>query len=99
MTPWIAAAVFAVLGYGAGWLHFANLARNVALLTGSAEVPMLQALGLAALRFALSGAVLFAAVQFGAPALLTALGGWLLARTIRLRAARRESDAANGTPA
>jgi len=99
MTPWIAAAGFAVLGGGAGWLHFAALARNVALLTGTGEASIPRTLGLAALRFAISGAVLFAAAQYGAGALLAALGGWLLARTLRLRAARRLERSASESPA
>lgn len=92
MMAWFIAAGFALLGLGAGWLHFAGLARNVAQLTGGLD-SIGRTLALAFLRFGVSATVMLAAVQFGAATLIAALAGWLLARTLRLRAVKRQADA------
>ncbi|MCH9826469.1 MAG: hypothetical protein K0U79_01855 [Gammaproteobacteria bacterium] len=81
--------LFAVLGFAAGSLHIASLARNVRLLTGAGSGgggSGLQAAGLLVLRFAVSGLVLVSAVHYGPLPLLAALGGWHLARSCGLRA-------------
>lgn len=81
--------LFAVLGFAAGSLHIASLARNVRLLTGAGSAgggSGLQAAALLMLRFASSGLVLLAAVAHGPLPLIAALGGWHLARSRGLRA-------------
>lgn len=81
--------LFGLLGFAAGSLHVASLARNVRMLTGTGSGgggSGLQAAGLLLLRFAVSGLVLVSAVRYGLLPLLAALGGWHLARSRGLRA-------------
>lgn len=70
-------------GLAVGLLHFALLRRSATALvnegTGGGIV------GLAVLRFALTGAAAWAAVQAGAGAALALLLGFLVARHLSLR--------------
>jgi hypothetical protein len=90
------ALLFALLGYGAGLIHFASLAHGVRRLVEGGR--SWQAPALLLLRFAVSAAVMVAAARSGTLPLIAALGGWLLARTLRLRAVRRADIQAGGTP-
>ncbi len=89
-------SLFALLGYGAGMIHFASLAQGVRRLVDGG--PAWQAPALLLLRFAISAAVMIAAARSGTLPLIAALGGWLLARTLRLRAVRRADTETSGAP-
>ena len=74
--------VFLGLGFGAGYLHWSGLRHNVNAYLDGGRLAL--ALLIHAGRFLVTIAVLVAAVQFGAIALLAALAGFLLSRlTVR----------------
>jgi hypothetical protein len=77
---------FAGLGFAAGVAFFWALARNLALYFEGGRV---WPAALHALRLLFLGALLWAIAQAGAGALLSALGGFLAARHLALRGARR----------
>lgn len=84
VMPLIAAAL---AGLALGGLNFAALAANTRLYVsgGNPLVPLaLQLLRLGGLALAL-----IAAARFGAPVLLTAFAGFLIARQVAVRLARR----------
>jgi N-ATPase, AtpR subunit len=76
-------------GFAFGLLYFATLKRSIAVFAGGRG--LLAALGLTLARFAAAVVFLGLAAQFGAAVLLAALVGFLLARTLALRSARRSS--------
>jgi len=81
------ASISAIGGFVLGLAYFASLRRGVAMLISGdgwwrAMVATLLRIGVAAAGFVL-------AAMFGAAALLGALAGFLLARGLSVRAARR----------
>jgi hypothetical protein len=80
------ASIWAAAGFGFGVIYFAALRRSAELYRarGARLVPIALTLG------RIAGAILFfgLAVRFGALPPLTALLGFLLARSFALRAAR-----------
>ena len=70
-----------------GWLHFRMLRIGTEALIHDTATG--RALGLTALRFALTIAVLVLAALAGAPALIAAGCGLAVGRAIAMRAARR----------
>jgi F1F0 ATPase subunit 2 len=88
LVPTIAlAALMAVAGTALGLAYFACLRRTVDLFASGAgwARPVLLTL----LRIAGAAGALALAARFGAPALLAAFLGFLLARAIALKGARR----------
>ena len=85
---WLVAAVFGSTGLAFGWAYFTALRKTVGRF---AEGHGWRAAGLTLARIA--GAILFfgAAARFGALPLLMAFIGFLIARTLALRAARRNA--------
>jgi hypothetical protein len=81
------AAAFVAAGFAAGWVYFAALRRTVDLYaTGQARlVPVVLTLA----RIAGMIAFLGSAARFGALPLLAGFLGFLAARSLALRAARR----------
>ncbi|MGN6377131.1 MAG: N-ATPase subunit AtpR [Sphingomonas sp.] len=75
--------LFALLGAGAGAGHFAALRRGVDLLVAGGSP--LASVGLLLGRIAATGGVLLLAALHGWPALLAALGGFLVARQAVVR--------------
>ncbi|HTT05761.1 MAG TPA: ATP synthase subunit I [Steroidobacteraceae bacterium] len=89
--PW--ALALSPLGFGLGCGYFAVLRRGVAcLLTGrpGALALLLARMGTVVLLLAL-------AAHWGAPALLSLFGGFLLARAVALRDAGRVRTAPEGS--
>jgi len=80
-------ALFAIAGLAFGWAYFAALRRTVDVYVTGRHRFMPAILTLA--RIAGATVFLAAAVQFGALALLMAFLGFLAARSLALRAARR----------
>ncbi len=76
-------AGFALLGIGAGALHFALLRRNIDLIVagGPALAAVLTTLG----RFALTAAIFALTAIFYGSAVLWLLAGFILARAAALR--------------
>lgn len=79
--------MMAAVGFGFGLAHFATLRRTVVMYaTGRGWVGLL---GLTLGRIGAAVLFLAAAAKLGAAALIAALCGLLLARTIAVRAANR----------
>ena len=78
-----ATPAFAGIGAFAGYLHMKLLSRNVRALFGRARAGFAMATPL--IRGAISIAAFSAAVMQGAPPLVAALVGFLIARAIILR--------------
>lgn len=76
-----------LIGLGLGLLHFRALHRTVAQLAGGCG--WLRPVGLTLTRFAGTSVVLAVMARLGPLALLGGLLGFLLAREVALRAARR----------
>jgi hypothetical protein len=70
--------LFLAVGFGAGAVHWIGLRQNVAAYLGRGRLA--PALGLHIGRFVLTIAVFVVAAQFGAPAILAALAGFLVSR-------------------
>jgi hypothetical protein len=87
LTPFGLAAMMAVAGILFGLLYFAALRRSVALIAGRGG--WLGALALTLARLGAAGAFLFGTAKLGAVPLLAAFAGFLLARAVALRSARR----------
>jgi N-ATPase, AtpR subunit len=85
----VIAALFAIAGFAFGRAYFAALRRTADLLAGSATRLLPAAWTLA--RLAAAIVFLGGAAKIGALPLLTALAGFLAARGLALRAARREA--------
>lgn len=83
------AMLAASAGFAFGLLYFAALKRSVAMFADARGV--LAPLGLTLARFAAAVVLLGLAAQLGAAALLAAFVGFLLARNLALRLARRSS--------
>jgi N-ATPase, AtpR subunit len=83
----VTAAVFAVLGIALGTAYFASLRRGLRI--PAAGHAGLQYLSWAAARIAAAGLFFAFAVRWGLPAILAAFAGFLLARQVAVRAARR----------
>jgi hypothetical protein len=81
------AMVMASAGFAFGLVYFAALKRTVAVL--ASDRGLLAPLALTAARFAAAVAFLGMTAKLGAPALLAAFVGVLLARSAALRLARR----------
>jgi F1F0 ATPase subunit 2 len=79
--------LFGALGVALGAAYFGGLYWNVRLLAAGGGGPWPVAL--VGLRFALAAVVLWLAARHGASALLAAFAGFLVARLITLRIARR----------
>lgn len=77
----------AVAGFAAGLAYFASLRRTATLLAAGRGWP--GALSLTLARFAAAALFLAFAASLGAISLLAAFGGFLLARAVAVRAARR----------
>jgi hypothetical protein len=77
----------ALSGFGFGLLYFAALERTVSLF--AAGCGWLSPLAFTLGRIAAAGIFLGLAAKFGAVSLLAAFAGFLLARAVALRAARR----------
>jgi len=82
-----AVLLFAVAGFALGVVYFASLQRGVRL--SIARHAWLSCLAWALVRFAAAALFFTFAVHWGLPALLAAFGGFLVARTLALRGARR----------
>jgi hypothetical protein len=85
LAPFVAPALFIVVGLAAGLLHFGLLRRNAELFMRGGAVS--RALGLLVIRFTLTAAALIFAVRFGAWSLMTCALGILAARQMALRRA------------
>ena len=81
------AAAWVTAGFGFGLAYFAALRRSVDLYAAG-RGPLVPAL-LTAVRIALAIAVFAVAAKSGATALLGAFAGFLVARAVAVRAARR----------
>jgi hypothetical protein len=81
--------LFALLGFGAGTIHFAMLRRNVKLIIigGSIAVALATALG----RFALTVLIFVVVAMSHGLAVLWTLGGFVLARVAAVRIIRAEA--------
>jgi len=77
---------FAILGIGAGMLHFISLRWNARLYLqiGETRRAGAKALAINLLRIALTAAVFIVCARAGAAPLLLAFAGWLLARQLLL---------------
>jgi len=75
--------LFALLGFGAGAIHFAMLHRNVSLLVAGGSVP--GALATALGRFALTVLIFVVVAMSHGLAVLWMLGGFMLARIAAVR--------------
>jgi hypothetical protein len=91
LTTLTYAALFLVLGAGAGAVHWMGLRRNVTAYLGGGRVAPALALHLG--RFVLTIAVFVAAAQLGAVPILTTLAGFLLSRYVVAGNARRAPKA------
>ena len=80
-APWLVGGV----ALGAVYMHL--IARSVAVIGPSA--PARGAIALFILRFALAASVLTLAAMQGAGPLLAVLAGFLLARTVAIRRAKK----------
>jgi hypothetical protein len=83
----ISVVLWAVAGFGFGLFYLATLRRTVQLFGsgGGWRGPVLLTLG----RLAGAGVFLGLAATFGAPSLLAAFAGFLVARAVAMRRARR----------
>lgn len=82
----IALSLIALIGgLAVGLLHFALLRRSTAALVADGAGGGIGVVSLAVLRFALTGAAAWVAVQAGAGAALALLLGFLVARHLSLR--------------
>jgi hypothetical protein len=81
--------VFAAFGMMAGAIHFLSLRKDAAVLVSGG--PVLGALGWRVVRVTVTIGTLVGAATQGAPALLTAAGGFLLGRHLVLRRVERWS--------
>lgn len=85
-SPWVA-MLFSVGGIALGWGYFAALGHGVKLYVTRGA--LLQGLYWMAVRLALAAAFFAFALRFGVWALLGAFIGFLAARQIAVRGARR----------
>lgn len=79
--------LMAVAGVALGLAYFASLKRSVASFVSGGRWP--RSLAEMAARIGVAAAVLLVAAKLGAVPLLALFGGFLLARTLTLRAERR----------
>ena len=80
---WAMTLLAALVGLGAGWLHFASLRALAPQIIGGER----RAIFLQVARLLVLGFLLFLAAKAGAFPLLAAAGGILIARAFVLRAA------------
>jgi N-ATPase, AtpR subunit len=83
MNLGVTIVLFALLGFGAGAIHFALLRRNVSVLAAGGSVPgaVVTALG----RFALTVLILVVVAISHGLAVLWTLAGFVLARSVAVR--------------
>lgn len=86
MKVGITIVVFALLGFGAGVVHFAMLRRNVSLLVAGESVPRAVATALG--RFVLTVLLFVVVAMSHGLAVLWTLAGFMLARTAAVRIIR-----------
>lgn len=80
---WVLTLLAAVIGLGAGWLHFASLRALAPQIIGGER----RAIFLQLARFLVLGFLLFLAARAGAFPLLAAAAGILIARALVMRGA------------
>jgi hypothetical protein len=89
MNVGVTIVVFALLGFGAGAIHFAMLRRNVSLLAAGGSVPGAVATALG--RFALTVLIFVVVAMSHGLAVLWTLGGFVLARIAAVRIIQAEA--------
>jgi N-ATPase, AtpR subunit len=89
MNVGVTIVLFAMLGFGAGAIHFMMLRRNVSLLVAGGSVPGAVATALG--RFALTVVIFVAIAMSHGLAVLWTLGGFVLARFAAVRIIRAEA--------
>ena len=72
-----------------GWLYFRAMRHTVQRLVAGASAGAVA--GLTLVRIAIAGLLALFLARWGAAMLLAAFAGFLIARTVMLRAARREA--------
>lgn len=80
----VLAVLAIIVGFGAGWLHFASLQRVAEMIVEG----RLPAIGLQLVRFAALGCLLWIFAKGGALVLLAGAAGILAGRALVLRRAR-----------